>query len=187
MSSAADLPLVAVRAQVASAVQLVACCDRLSDGARKITTIAEVLPLNERGEYRTQDLFVYTPITKREGGEVLGYHAPTGVLPSFLGKLKAAGFGDVDESFFDPATYGLPPPPEFHAGEAYTLRWVKSLKHREEGRPDPASYKEAFAAFEAKLKRQSPQAAPKRAVGPVDEDKTPLPTRAPPPPPGRRP
>ena len=52
------MPLIAVRAQVAAAIQLVVCCERLQDGSRKLTHIAEVLPLDERGDYRTQDLFV---------------------------------------------------------------------------------------------------------------------------------
>src|SRR5207244_148648 len=67
-----EIPLVAVRAQVASAVQLVVTCGRLADGTRKITAISEVLPLSEKGDYRTQELFVFTPVGRGPNGEVRG-------------------------------------------------------------------------------------------------------------------
>lgn len=203
LMSAVELPLVAVRAQVASAVHLIVCCDRLSDGTRKITSIAEVLPLNDKGEYRTQELFVYTSVGKTPSKMTLGYHAPTGILPSFLPKLRAEGFTDLDERFFDPATHGVPPPPNVQVGESYTVRWAPSLKYRERGEPDPKSALEAYKAFEEKLKRNAPPnagrtptpAQPMAAVAampsskrtttqeaPVakdDDDKTPLPARNP--------
>ncbi|MHB1845975.1 MAG: CpaF family protein, partial [Deltaproteobacteria bacterium] len=111
LMSAVDLPMIAVRAQVASAVNMVICCERLHDGSRKTTHIAEVLPLDDRGEYRAQDLFVFTPTRKDKEGHIHGYHAPTGALPTFLGKLAAYGFEDIDEAYFDPIARGLPPPP----------------------------------------------------------------------------
>ena len=105
--SGVDLPLRAVRAQVASAVHLVVCCERFGDGSRKITHIAEVLPLDEKGEYRTQDLMAYEQ-SGREGvdGKVLGQFVGSGVKPTFFSRLAASGYGDVDEKFFEkgPAT-----------------------------------------------------------------------------------
>jgi pilus assembly protein CpaF len=151
LMSAVELPMVAVRAQVASAINFIICCERLHDGSRKTIALSEVLPLNEKGDYRTQDIFVYTPVTKDEDGHILGYHAPTGIIPTFVGKARAYGFQDLDESFFDPATYGLPPPPTFQVGSSYEVRWAPSLKHREEGRPDPSEYKKQWADFEKKL------------------------------------
>ena len=111
--SGIELPLRAVRAQVAAAIDVIVCAARFIDGSRKITHISEVLPLDNRGEYRIQDLFVYTQTGREKDGQVLGYLAPTGVLPSFHGKLLANGFDDLDAFFFDPATYELPPPPVF--------------------------------------------------------------------------
>ncbi len=206
LMSSVELPMVAVRAQVASAINLIICCERLHDGSRKVTHISEVLPLNEKGEYRTQDLFVFTPVTKDEEGNVLGYHAPTGIIPTFVGKARAYGFTDLDDRFFDPATYGLPVPPLFNVGEDYTIRWVPSLKHREKGLPDPDGLKEQYHAFEQKLKAQARERAqsprterasappqqmqraltrpaprpgpePKQAF--IDDDKTPTPMRNP--------
>ena len=110
LMSAVELPMVAVRSQVASAINLVVCCERLHDGTRKVTHISEVLPLDERGDYRTQDLFVFTPVARGEEDEMLGYHAPTGIVPHFVHRARALGFHDLTDAFFDPATYALPPP-----------------------------------------------------------------------------
>ncbi|MFL5354736.1 ATPase, T2SS/T4P/T4SS family, partial [Archangium sp.] len=155
LMSGIDLPMVAIRAQVASAVNFIVCCERLHDGSRKTIALSEVLPLNEKGDYRTQDIFVFTPVTKDEEGHILGYHAPTGIVPNFVARARAYGFTDLDESFFDPATYGVPPPPSFAAGESYTVRWAPSLKHRERGEPDPSSFKKEWAAFEQRLKDEA--------------------------------
>ena len=156
LMSSVELPMVAVRAQVAAAINLVVCCERLQDGSRKTIAVSEVLPLNEKGDYRTQDLWLYTPVGKDEQGNILGYHAPTGILPTFLMKARAYGFTDLDEAFFDPATYGLPPPPLVHGvGENVTTHWAPSLKHREKHLPDPEAYAEQYRAFEAKLQEDA--------------------------------
>jgi pilus assembly protein CpaF len=170
LMSGIDLPMVAIRAQVASAINFIVCCERLHDGSRKTIALSEVLPLNEKGEYRTQDIFVFTPVTKDEEGHILGYHAPTGIIPHFVARARAYGFSDLDESFFDPATYGVPPPPSFHAGESYSVRWAPSLKHRERGEPDPSSFKKEWAAFEQRLKDEAHDAK---------GDKPPAPASAP--------
>ncbi len=73
--SGIEIPLVALRAQVASAIDAVVHTARLSDGSRKIVAISEVLPL-QNGEYRTSDLLVWhtdriSPEGKVEGRFVL--------------------------------------------------------------------------------------------------------------------
>jgi pilus assembly protein CpaF len=153
-----DLPMVAIRAQVASAINFVICCERLHDGSRKTIALSEVLPLTEKGEYRTQDIFVFTPVYQDEEGHIHGYHAPTGIIPNFVAKAKAYGFNDLEDSFFDPATYGLPPPPSFAAGASYQVRWAPSLKHREEGMPDPKHIKEQWNEFEQQMRREVAEA-----------------------------
>ncbi len=104
--SGIDLPLRAVRAQVASAVHVVVCCERFPDGTRKITHIAEVLPLDEKGEYRTQDLLSFTTTAREKDGRVVGHFTGAGVLPGFFSRLAANGFDDVDASFFQKRTAG---------------------------------------------------------------------------------
>ncbi|MBJ6760111.1 CpaF family protein [Myxococcaceae bacterium JPH2] len=188
LMSGVELPMVAVRAQVASAINFIICCERYHDGSRKTSALSEVLPLNEKGDYRTQDIFVFTPVTKDEDGHILGYHAPTGIIPNFVAKARAYGFGDLEESFFDPVTYGLPPPPVFHAGESYTVRWAPSLKHRESGHPDPDNYKTEWARFEQRLRdeaRDAKAAAPKPAPSAQVQVPAALPAGAARPPPAK--
>lgn len=87
--SGIDIPLSALRAQVASAVQGVVHTARLSDGSRKIVAVSEVLPL-EHGEYRTSDLIRWrtdrvTPDGKIEGGFELVNE------PTFVPEARLAG------------------------------------------------------------------------------------------------
>jgi pilus assembly protein CpaF len=192
LMSSIDMPLVAVRAQVASAINFVVCCERFPDGTRKVMAVSEVLPLNEKGEYRTQDLWLYIPVTKDEEGRILGYHAPTGILPTFLQKARAYGFEDLSEKYFDPATYGVPPPPLIHGlGEQVTTHWAPSLKHREQHLPDPDGAEARWQQFEQQLKdqaraknaaakpRASGQARPLSSRPAGAADATPPPTRNP--------
>ncbi len=144
LMSSVEMPMVAIRAQVASAINAVISCERFHDGSRRTTAIAEVLPLDEKGEYRTQNLFVYAPTHKDEEGYIHGYHSPTGILPTFLAQMNAHGFADIGESFFDPKTYGVPPPPLFMSQNVRT-RWAPSLKHRETGHPDSDEIKAEMA------------------------------------------
>ncbi len=156
LMSSVEMPLVAVRAQVASAIHLIVCCERLADGSRKTIAISEVLPLNDKGDYRTQDLWLFVPLAKASDGSVVGYHSPTGVIPTFLSKARAYGFETLDESFFDPATYNLPPPPLIHGlGEQVTTHWAPSLKHREKGIPDPEEYGEELRELETRLRKEA--------------------------------
>jgi len=110
--SGVELPLRAVRAQVAAAIDVVVCTERLMDGSRKITAISEVLPLDQRGDYQVQDIYVYTQ-TARDPEGVQGYHAPTGVVPTWQRKLLANGFSEYTDEYFDPTAYNLPAPPMF--------------------------------------------------------------------------
>ena len=163
-----ELPMVAVRAQVAAAINFIVCCERFQDGSRKTHAVADVLPLDSKGEYRTADLWVFIPVTKDSDGNILGYHAPTGILPTWLSRARAYGFTDLDEAYFDPATYGIPPPPLVHGlGEEVHTQWAPSLKHREKGKPDPDEFAENWRLFEKKLKDEGEaklQAKKKAAV-----------------------
>ncbi len=156
LMSSVEMPMVAVRAQVASAINFVVCCERLQDGSRKTIAASEVLPLTEKGDYRTSDLWLYVPVTRDDEGNVLGYHAPTGVLPTFLAKARAYGFSDLNEAFFDPETYGVPPPPLLHGlGENVTTHWAPSLKYRERGMPEPEDSTDRWHEFEERLKLEA--------------------------------
>jgi pilus assembly protein CpaF len=116
-----DLPLKAIRSQVAAAIDVIVCTSRLQDGRRVLTHITEVLPLDEKGDYRVRDLFIFTQTARGEDGSVIGTFAPTGVVPSFQGYLYANGFTDLAEAYFQPETYGYPPPPYFAGQDARSL------------------------------------------------------------------
>ena len=137
-----------------------------------------MLPLSEKGDYRTANLWLFVPVTKDTNGKVLGYHAPTGIVPGWLAKARAYGFTDLDETFFDPETYGVPPPPMVHGlGESVTTRWAPSLQYRGRGESEPTDAAERWQAFEKNLKSQAARAAPVRDER--DDDKTPPPAMNP--------
>lgn len=69
--SGIDIPLVALRSQVASAIDAVIHTARLSDGSRKVMAVSEVLPLKD-GEYRVSDLIVWETVSIAEDGTVGG-------------------------------------------------------------------------------------------------------------------
>jgi pilus assembly protein CpaF len=84
-----DLPVRAIREQIASAVDLIVQQSRLRDGSRKITSITEVQGME--GEVVVlQDVFTFEQ-EAFEGGKVIGRIKPTGVRPKFMPKLEDAG------------------------------------------------------------------------------------------------
>jgi pilus assembly protein CpaF len=90
MMSGMELPSRAIREQVASAIQLVVQIARLTDGTRKVTKITEIVGM-ESDTITLQDLFVFRQDGFNERGGVVGKHVPTGIVPSFLEKIKAQG------------------------------------------------------------------------------------------------
>ncbi len=70
--SGIDVPLQALRAQVASAIDAVVHTARLSDGSRKVVAISEVLPL-EGGDYRVRDIQTWTTDAIAPSGAVQGH------------------------------------------------------------------------------------------------------------------
>jgi pilus assembly protein CpaF len=94
-----DLPVRAIREQIASAVDLVIQVARLSDGSRKITHITEVVGME--GEIVTlQDLFVFDyKAGLDERGRYRGTLVTTGLRPRFLEELAAHGITVPPETF----------------------------------------------------------------------------------------
>ncbi len=95
-----DLPLRAVREQIASAFDLIVHLDRLTDGTRKVTQISEVQGM-EGDVIVMQDIFRFVQ-TGVKDGRVQGYFTATGVRPKFMDKVEAAGIF-VSPSIFTPA------------------------------------------------------------------------------------
>jgi pilus assembly protein CpaF len=93
-----DLPVRAIREQIASAVNMVVQQTRFSDGSRKVTCISEVTGL-DGDQIQIQDIFYF----KQEGfsreGKLLGRHVPTGYIPRFYEQLRQRGM-EPDLSIF---------------------------------------------------------------------------------------
>ena len=85
-----DLPVRAIREQIASAIDLIVQQSRFRDGSRKVTHICEIVGME--GEVITlQDIFLYAPDSKDAAGRVAGEFKPTGIRPSFSKKLLESG------------------------------------------------------------------------------------------------
>ncbi|MCU7921002.1 MAG: Flp pilus assembly complex ATPase component TadA [Candidatus Thiodiazotropha sp. (ex Epidulcina cf. delphinae)] len=93
-----DLPVSAIREQVASAVNIIVQQTRHACGSRKITKISEVTGI-EGGTIQLQDIFEFRQQGVDENGKVRGEFVPTGFVPTFYETLKAIGVS-VDLSIF---------------------------------------------------------------------------------------
>ncbi len=99
MMAGMDLPIRAIREQIASAIKFIVQQNRFSCGTRKITHITEVTGM-EGDIIQLQDIYLY----KREGfgadGKVRGQHIATGQIPEFYEELASRGL-EIDLSIFD--------------------------------------------------------------------------------------
>jgi pilus assembly protein CpaF len=113
-----ELPLRAIRDQIASAVDLIVHTARLKDGSRKIVNITEVYGIDD-GEILLQDIFEYEQ-TGVVAGKVQGTLKPTGRRPTFMGKFTANGIE------LPPGEFGIPAadprrPDQLRVGKG---RWI---------------------------------------------------------------
>jgi len=93
MMSDLDMPLHALRIQLASAVNIIVQVSRLHDGSRKVTHISEVLGWDiEKETYEIEDIFRREVTGHGEGGEILSEFLPTGYLPRCIEQLREHGF-----------------------------------------------------------------------------------------------
>jgi pilus assembly protein CpaF len=90
MMSGFELPLKAMRTQVASAVDLIVQASRLQGGPRKITYITEVVGM-EQDTVILQDIYRYHQEGIDEVGRAYGKFTATGVRPTFMNRLESAG------------------------------------------------------------------------------------------------
>jgi len=98
--SGIDISPKSARAQIASAIHVVLQLERLSDGSRRLTSVAEVTGME--GEIvLMQEIFKFQREGIGENGKVLGEMRPMGIRPKFMEVLKARGI-DLPSSLFDP-------------------------------------------------------------------------------------
>src|SRR5436309_1945854 len=84
------LTIASVRSQIAGAIRVVVQLQRLSDGKRVVTSIAEITGL-EGDILQMQEIYKYVRESTGEDGSVHGNFYATGVRPRFLADLTARG------------------------------------------------------------------------------------------------
>lgn len=95
-----DLPLRAIREQVASAIQIVVQINRERDGSRKLVSVSEITKM-EGDVITMQDLFVFRQTGWDEENRIVGVYEPTGGLPTFLDEIERAKIA-CDIGMFNP-------------------------------------------------------------------------------------
>jgi pilus assembly protein CpaF len=90
MMAGMELPIKAMRQQIASAVDVIIQANRLQGGPRKITSITEVMNM-EQDMIIMQDIFRYKQAGIDQNGRAFGQFEATGVRPSFVNRLEQAG------------------------------------------------------------------------------------------------
>ncbi len=94
-----DLPVRAIREQIASAVDIIVHQERLRDGSRKVVKITEVQGM-EGDMITMSDIFEFEQ-TGIEGGKIVGRIRPTGIRPKFTDRIEAAGI------YLPPTVFGV--------------------------------------------------------------------------------
>ena len=93
-----DLPLRAIREQIASAVTIIVQADRYKDGTRKVTNISEITKME--GEIITmQDIFTFNHEGWTPDGKIKGRHTACGNIPTFMEEIARSKI-DLDISIF---------------------------------------------------------------------------------------
>ncbi len=90
MMAGFELPLKAMRQQTASAVDLLVQANRLQGGPRKVTHITEVVGM-EQDTIVMQDIYKYNQDGIDENARAVGHFEATGIRPTFMHRLEAAG------------------------------------------------------------------------------------------------
>ena len=90
MMAGFELPIKAMRQQIASAVDLIIQASRLEGGKRRVTHITEVVGM-EQDTVILQDIFTYEKEGVDESGMARGRFLSTGIRPNIMSRLEAAG------------------------------------------------------------------------------------------------
>jgi pilus assembly protein CpaF len=98
MMAGLELPILAIREQIASAVQIIVQQTRFSCGSRKVTSICEVSGI-ENGVVQLGEIFKFKQSGRDEKGRVVGEFTATGLVPKVCEELRQSGIS-VDLSVF---------------------------------------------------------------------------------------
>jgi pilus assembly protein CpaF len=95
------MTVASIRGQIASAIKVIVQLSRLSDGKRKVTSVAEITGL-EGDIIQMQEIFKFVRTGTAPDGTVVGHFQATGVRPRFLNDLIAMGI-KIPGTYFDPS------------------------------------------------------------------------------------
>jgi pilus assembly protein CpaF len=95
------MTIASIRGQIAAAVRVIVQLSRLSDGKRKVTSIAEITGL-EGDIIQMQEIFKYVRTGLGPDNSVIGHFQATGVRPRFLHELAAMGI-KIPGAYFEPS------------------------------------------------------------------------------------
>ena len=89
-----------IRSQIASALDIIVQLTRLSDGKRKVTSVAEVTGM-EGDVIQMQEIFKFVRTGMEADGKILGHFEATGIRPRFLEDMRAMGI-EFPGKYFEP-------------------------------------------------------------------------------------
>jgi len=95
-----EMPLKAVRSQVASAVNLIVQASRLQDGSRRMTSITEVTGM-EGDVISMQEIFRFQRVGLSPDNKIIGHFTGTGVRSNFTERFRLWGY-DLPPHIFEP-------------------------------------------------------------------------------------
>jgi pilus assembly protein CpaF len=99
LMSGLELPVRAIREQIAGAVHVLVQQSRLSDGSRKVTAISEVIGVNDEGDIELVPIFQFIRTGTDAKNKVVGEFRATGFLPTFLNTFIVMGLVKPGERF----------------------------------------------------------------------------------------
>jgi len=86
-----EIPLKALRSQVASALNVIIQVQRLSDGRRRVISVQEIIGM-EADTVTMQEIYRFDRTGTDPEGNVLGAHHATGIRPKFVKRAEEYGF-----------------------------------------------------------------------------------------------
>jgi pilus assembly protein CpaF len=95
-----DMPIKAMRSQIASAVNLIVQASRLQDGSRRMTSITEITGM-EGDVISMQEIFRYQRVGLTPDNKIIGHFTATGVRSHFSERFKLWGY-DLPPAIFEP-------------------------------------------------------------------------------------
>ena len=102
LMSGVELPIRAIREQIAGAIHIIVHTARLSDGSRKVMCITALTGLTETQEVKMEDIFVFKQTGSNKEGKILGKFKPTGFAPpAFIEEMRIRDF-KISPTIFKP-------------------------------------------------------------------------------------